>query len=433
MRTLIVSLVLLIVSVSSAVAAEELTISAPGQQTLPLALTDFIPTPGQTPNPALMNEFQQILKYDLELSGLFELVNPDSFLGDAKRIGLRSVDVNFSEWRLLGADLVLKGTYRMDGDRLVIVPRLYDVPRQKLLYGVPVVGDRASIRNFAHELADKILEALTDETGPFKAKIAFINNSTGNKELYLMDTDGHGVVRLTAHGGIVLNPDFTPPPQREISFTSYKRGNPDLYRRELRSGVESVISRRSGLNIGGRFSPDGRRVALTQSQSGNTDIVIIGANGRGRTQITRHWGIDVDPSWSPDGKELAFVSDRRGNPHIFIVDDGGEKVRRLTFEGKYNATPAWSPKGDRIAFTRLENRRFDVYTIRPDGTDERRLTFGAGSKEHPRWSPDGRFLVYSNDVSGKKAIWIMRADGTGGRPIHTGQGVSQHPTWSTRW
>jgi TolB protein len=408
----------------------DIEVRAPGKQLIPLALTSFVPMDGVA-DPALVKTFSAVLASDLELSGLFELIDPRAFLADARKLGLLSIDVDFAEWRLLGAESLIKGGYSIRGDQLVLEARLYDVGSQRLLNGRRYVGKLTDVRRMAHAFADQILNSLTGELGPFNSRIAYISDRTGHKELYVMEVDGNQPVRLTDHRRIVLNPDFSPNGQ-ELIFTSYRANNPDLYRKELASGQETRTSRQQGLNVGGRYRPDGQAIALTLSKDGDSELYLLGLGGELRKRLTQHWAIDIDPSWSPDGRRIAFVSNRRGNPNIFILDLGSEKVERLTLNGKYNVTPAWSPQGDRIAFSRKEGY-FDIYTIRTDGTDERRLTFGPGNKEHPRWSPDGRFLVYSSDENGKKAIFQMRADGTGNRKISEPGGNASHPAWSPRF
>ncbi len=429
-KLLLLFVVLLVPSLSLAARIE---ISAPGEQTIPLALTRLLPMGVGGSQPAIAREFLQVLEGDLELSGLFDLVDPASFMGDADKLGLRRTEIDFYQWRMLGAEALIKGGYRRDGDRLTIELRLYDVITQRLLSGRRYAGKAKAVRKIAHTFADQILKSLTGEKGPFATKIAYISKRSGNKELYMMDVDGHQPVRLTNHRSIVLNPDFSPN-RKELIFTSYRNDNPDLFRKEVYTGRESRVSLKPGLNIGGRYSPDGREIALTLSKDKNSEIYLIGTDGTIHRRLTNHYGIDVDPSWSPRGDKIAFVSDRRGNPNVFIVDVRSRDVTRLTYEGKYNATPAWSPKGDRIAFSRLDEGVFNIFTIRPDGTDERQVTFGDGSKEHPRWSPDGRFLVYSLDQRGSgKSIWVMRADGTGARQISPLGENDSHPAWSDRW
>lgn len=418
---------------SSYTFAARIEISSPGEQTIPLAMTRLIPTGVGSPQPAIAEEFQQVLQGDLELSGLFDLVDPASFLSDARKLGLRRTDIDFYQWRMLGAETLIKGGYSVAAGRVTIDLRLFDVISQRLLTGRRYLGKLTDVRKIAHTFADQILLSLTGEKGPFATKIAYISKRTGHKELYLVDVDGYQPIRVTNHRSIVLNPDFSPT-RKELIFTSYSKGNPDLYRKEIYTGRESRVSLRQGLNIGGRYSPDGREIALTLSKDKNSEIYLIGTDGTIHKRLTNHYSIDVDPTWSPKGNKIAFVSDRRGNPNIFIVDIRTLEVTRLTYEGKYNATPAWNPKGGKIAYARMDDGVFNIFTIREDGTDERQLTFGKGNKEHPRWSPDGRFLVYSADLNGRgKSIWIMRADGTGAKRISARGSNDSHPAWSSRW
>lgn len=415
----------------SALAATEIEISSPGEQSIPLALTNLLPKES-SPSAQVVEEFNEVLEADLDLSGLFRFVDADAFLDDADHIGLYSTQVNFPQWRMLGSETLIKGTYALKGDQLIVEARLFDVINRRLLTGRRYSGELKDVRRMAHAFADLVLKELTGEEGPFSARIAYISNLTGDKELWLMDVDGKRPIRLTNHRSIVLNPDFSPR-GKEIIFTSYRANNPDLYRKEIYTGEEAKLSYKSGLNVAGRMAPNSREIALTLSKDGNPEIYLIGVNGRIRKRITDNWGIDSDPTWSPDGSRLAFVSNRQGNPHIFIADIFTGKTARLTTRGKYNATPAWSPKGDRIVFSRQEGGRFDLYSINIDGTDERRLTFGPGSSEHPRWSPDGRFLVYSLDKGGNRAIYVMRADGTGSRRLTNLKSDCRHPAWSPRW
>lgn len=410
--------------------AKEIVINSPGHQSIPLAQVQLLPT--ATSDKHLAETIHAVLHNDLDLTGLFEFVSEKAFLDDATRITPNSVDVNFPQWRMLGAQLLLKGSYKLNGTQLELQLRLFDVVARRLLVGHNYRGQTYEVRRMVHSFADQILEVLTGTKGCFNTRIAFISDRSGNKELYLAESDGYDSKRITNHGNLVLNPDFSPL-GREIMFTSYRQGNPDLYRKEIYTGREARISHNKGLNIAGRYRRDGKEVALTLSRDGNAEIYFIGLDGKIHKRVTNSWGIDVDPSWNPIGDQLAFVSDRQGNPNIFIVDTLSNEVRRLTYAGRYNATPAWSPDGQRIIFSRLEDGVFNLFSIRPDGSDERQLTYGAGSKEHPRWSPDSRFVVYSNSISGKKALYIMRADGSGQRQITDGSSNCTHPAWSTTW
>jgi len=404
-----------------------LDVTAPGNRQLQLGISASKNLNGGQ-NPEIVKEIADVLRFDMTLAGPFSVM-PGT--GGNNDNGIRPGDFNFAPWKAAGADLLLKSGYRLSGSTLTLEFRLYDVFKEKEIVAKRYTGNIRDLRKIAHTFDDQIMLAITGEKGPFTGKIAFVSNRTGNKEIYLMDYDGYNVQRLTRNGSINLNPDFSPN-GREIIYTSYKRKNPNLYRRELFTGTEALISSRPGVNITGAYSPDGKRIALTMSKDGNSEIYLISTTGKQLARLTNNQAIDVSPAWSPDGSHIAFTSDRLGRPQIFVMKADGGDLRRLTTSGAYNDRPRWSPKGDRILYCRMEGGGFHIYAINPDGSGDTRLT-SEGSNEHPRWSTDGRFITFSSKRGGKEAIYLMRADGSGQTKVSRGNAGDSHPTWSIRW
>jgi TolB protein len=403
-----------------------LDVTAPGNRQLQMAIPPSRSMDGAQ-HAEIVKELNDVLSFDMTLAGPFSVM---AGVG-GKEGGIRPGEFDFAPWKAAGADLLVKSGYKVNGSSVTLEFRLYDVFKEKEIVAKRYTGTTTDLRKIAHIFDDQIMESVTGERGPFSGKIAFVSKQTGNKEICLMDYDGHNVQRLTRNGSINLNPDFSPN-GREIIYTSYKKRNPDLYRRELFTGAEASISARHGINITGAYSPDGKRIALAMSKDGNSEIYIIDTSGRQSARLTNNSAIDVSPSWSPDGARIAFTSDRLGKPQIFIMGSDGSNVRRLTTSGSYNDRPRWSPKGDTILYCRMEGGGFQIYAINPDGTEDTRLT-SEGSNEHPRWSPDGRFITFSSTRGGKEAIYVMRADGSGQTRVSRGNAGDSHPVWSGRW
>lgn len=371
-------------------------------------------------------EISEVLQFDMNMSGM---VAAESSGLLPLSTGITAADTDFTPWMNGGYDLLVRSEYGFKGDELTVEFRLYDVPSRKMMTARRYLGKARELRRFAHSFADEILLTLTGEKGCFTSRIAFVSAQTGNKEISIMDWDGHNLLLLTRNGSINLNPDFAPN-GREIIFTSYKRGNPDLYRRALSSTAEVPLSSRKGLNITGSWSPDGSKIALALSKDGDSEIYTINKDGGSPVRLTVSSALEVYPGWSPDGKQIAFVSDRLGKPQIFVMDADGGNVRRLTTSGGYNVNPRWSPKGDRIAYTRSQGG-FQIYTINPDGSGDTQLT-SEGSNENPTWSPDGRFIAFSSKRSGGDGIYVMRADGSGQIRVSQSKGGYFQPAWSPR-
>lgn len=422
---LITGLILVCCLAGLASSASYIEVTAPGNRLLKLAIVPPQPL-GATIDPAVANEMADTQVFDLTMSGLFTAERREAA---PLPNGLSFSVIDYVPWLTAGFDLLVRGEYELRGDELTVEFRLFDVLNKKLLLVKRYLGSRKDLRRFSHAFSDEVLATLTGEKGPFSSRILFVSTQPGNKEIFVMDWDGHNVQQITKTGAITISPDISPD-GREIIFTSYKRGNPDLYKRALSSTVDVPISTRPGVNITGAWSPDGSKIALGMSKDGNTELYTINRDGSSPVRLTVSHSANLSPSWSPDGSQIAFVSDRLGKPQIFIMDANGGNLRRLTTNGGNNFNPAWSPKGDKIAYTHLAGS-FQIYVINVDGTANTQLTT-EGSNERPRWSPDGRLIAFSSKRGGNEAIYVMRADGSGQTKVSRTGGNNTHPVWTPR-
>ena len=399
-------------------------VNAPGNRQMKLAIEPALSLDGPSASDAA-RQSAEVIANDMNMSGV---VMAES---RALPLSLGSVslaDVNYTPWLNAGFDMLVRSELSLKGDRLTVEFRLFDATTRKMITAKRYLGAAKELRRFSHSFADEILHALTGEKGVFTTRIAYVSSQSGNKEIYIMDWDGYNPLPLTKNGSINLNPDFSPD-GREIIFTSYKRRNPDMYRRALSSPVEVPLSNRKGLNITGNWSPDGSKIALALRKDGDTEIYTIDKDGSRPTRLTNNSALDLYPAWSPDGKQIAFVSDRLGKPQIFVMKATGGEARRLTTAGNYNVNPRWSPKGDKIAYSRMVNGGFHIFTIAADGSSDIQLT-AEGSNENPSWSADGRFICFSSVRSSGNGVYVMRADGAGQKKVSQAKGMHSQPAWS---
>jgi TolB protein len=380
---------------------------------------------GQLPS-GMKEEVEKTVTQDLAMADLFYL--PDRAKQPAPAGYITEENVNFKQWEDAGIEFLLSIGLKAERDTVSIEFRLFDVIQHIYIAGRRYTGSPAEVRGMAHRTIDEVIKQLTGERGIFQTKIAFVTDRTGNKEIALMDVDGHNEKMLTQNGSINIFPAWNPD-GRSLLYTCFQRRNPDLYQVFLATGSSVLLSAIPGPNASAAWSPDGKGIALMMRGKGNTEIYLLNPQGKDPVQLTRSWDNKASPAWSPDGKELAFVSDRSGSPQIYILDLTSQKPKRLTYEGSYNCSPAWSPKGDRIAFARQEESGFQIYTIRPDGTDVRKIT-REGSNENPSWAPDGRHIAFSSRRSGKSAIYITTTDGGGSWRVTNSEANETEPAWS---
>jgi len=402
-------------------------ITSPSMRKISIAMPDFKYMGKKNEHPDLRSKLPGIISNDFDLSGYFQPLDKDSFI-EGPQSGITGDTIHFKDWSVIGATLLLKGGYACIGKQLKVEIRLFDVFSGRQLYGKRVLGLVEQSRYLMHRLGNDIMLTLAGHSGPFLTKLAFVGTSSGHKEIYISDYDGHNVEQITQHKTITISPGLSPLGDKMI-YTSFRNSRTMLFMRDMIKKSVTKISDRKGLNIAAAWKPNGREIALTLTVSGNPDIYLIDLTGKILKRLTKNWGIDVSPVFSPDGNKMAFVSNRSGSPQIYVLDLITNRVERLTFEGNYNTSPAWS-KLDRIAFAGSTDGHFDIHTISPEGEGLYRVTHNQGNNEDPCWSPGGRYIAFSSKRTGSNHhIFIANANGENQRQITFFKGDQLSPSW----
>jgi TolB protein len=404
-------------------------ITKPFLRKIPLAVPLFKNVNETAEEKQLSETAADFLSDTLEFTGYFKILDRGSFLFDPGRSGVTLATINFQNWTVVGAELLITGFYEAKNDRISVELRLFDTFKARRVIGKKYAGSKTNQRSIILRFCSDVINYLTGNRGIFGSKIAFVSNGTGNKEIYTCAFDGYNPRRLTNNNTITLFPAWSTD-GKLMAFTSYKAGNPDLYIRNLDQGRETKISRK-GINITPAWKPRKFELAATLSFSGDQEIYLLTGSGKIIKRLTHSRGIDVTPSWSPDGKKFAFVSNRSGSAQVYIKDLVSDKVRRLTYEGRKNTQPSWSPRGDKIAYTSQASGGHDIFVIGIDGQDPVQLTYESGNNEAASWSPDGSLIAFSSNREGPSMIYVMTAYGTDQRRLLVLAGEQTNPKWST--
>jgi len=344
---------------------------------------------------------QSIASRDLELSSLFKVLDPRSFLADDEE-----GEFDADAWRTAGAQGVIQGNAKVSGSKVRLSLKLYETARGS----TPVLsksynGSQEDVRDHVHAFVNDVIGYFTGERGIFGSRIAFARAiARGRKEIYTVEMDGSNLQGVTSNKSINTMPAWAP--GGGLFYTSFIKGSAQIFR----TGRRRAVLAEEGLNMGVAVAPSGGRMAVVLSRDGNAEIYLANLDGSGLRNLTNHPGIDVSPTWSPDGSQLAFVSNRHGSPQIFVMGSGGGAPRRITFAGSYNQTPSWCPRGDNpvIAFTGADGGTFDIFTVASSGGAINRLTQAQGRNSDPAWSPDGRLLAFWSSRGG---IHLMTPEG----------------------
>jgi TolB protein len=407
---------------------EYIDISNPFLRKIPLAVPLFKNENGTAEEKRLSSSSADLLATSLEFTGYFKLLDRGAFLFDANKDGVLTPQINFANWTVIGAELLITGLFQEVDGKITMELRLFDTFKARRIIGKKYTGKKADQRRMIHRFCSEVIKYLTGNRGVFGSKIAFVSTGSGNKEIYSCAFDGYNPQQVTRNRSINLSPAWSSD-GRYLAYTSYKKGKPDIFIKNLAEMQEMSINKK-GLNITPAWMPGKFELAATLSFSGDQEIYLLTGSGKVIKRLTNIRGIDLSPTWSPDGKKLAFVSNRSGSPQIYVQDLTSGKVRRLTYEGSYNTQPNWSPRGDKIAFASVVDGRRNIVVMGLDGQEPLQLTHESGDNEAPSWSPDGSLIVFSSNREGPFRIYVMTAFGTDQRRLLVMKGEQTNPKWS---
>jgi TolB protein len=394
-------------------------------------------------------ELYDVFRNDMESSDFFSFIKPGAYLEDVSKVGLKPAPgepggFNFSSWKQIGTEFLVRVGYHQVGDEVTIDTYTYYVPQAKLVLGKTYKSSASAIRVVAHTFANDLIKELTGQRGIFLTKLV-VSRSTRpeEKEIFIMDWDGANSRQISFHKTIAISPTWSFD-GKTIAYSAFamhtneRSRNLDVFTYDVTSGRRFLVSYRRGINSGASFCPDNKHLLLTVSSAGNPDIYRMPLDGRTLEQIThaRPGEMNVEPAESADGKKIAFSTTRSGRPMIYSMNSDGSGAQRLTLAGEYNSTPAWSPDGKKIAFAGQDTSHFDIFVMDADGSNMARLTSAKkpngkwADNEDPTFSPDGRHILFRSNRTGAYQLYIVSLDGEDERRITFDTFNYYKPRWS---
>jgi len=365
--------------------AQEIDIQREGafaQKPVPVALSGFT------------GEGAEVLKFDLYVQG-FSFVPPE-----------------LAQYLIAGSDAgAVSGTLTDKFAKRTLLSKVYN---------------GASLRRQAHAFADEIVQTIRNTKPIGQTKIAYKSQgASGAGEIFVADFDGHGAQAVTTDGAIVAKPAWVPG-QRAIFYTSYARGNPDIFYHSLSSGQRRVVAGYSGLNTSAAVSPDGSKIAMVLSKAGSPNIWVSSADGSNLKRITT--GLeDSSPCWSPDGEWICFATKHNERRRLAKIPAGGGTVQYLSTVGAPNPTePDWSPDGKWIAFT-SQMGDFNICVMPADGSAPPTALVGG---QNPSWAPNSRTLALNRAMGYRQVLSVLDVFTKQYKDCARATGSNSQPAWA---
>jgi Tol biopolymer transport system component len=154
-------------------------------------------------------------------------------------------------------------------------------------------------------------------------------------DLYIMNTDGSQVRRLTTTPGYDGGPFFSPDGAKIVWRRFSENGaTAEIWTMNVEGTDQRQLTRLGVMSWAPYYHPSGDYIIFTTSVHGHTnfELYIVDAKGRSNPRrITYTEGFDGLPVFSPDGKKLAWSSSRTPDhkPQIFLAEWNDGHARRL--------------------------------------------------------------------------------------------------------
>jgi TolB protein len=173
-------------------------------------------------------------------------------------------------------------------------------------------------------------------------KLAFCSTMDGNTEIYVADSDGKNIRRLTFNDAIDASPSWSPT-SRELAFISDRsgQGQPQVYIMDAEGSNVRRISFGGSYHDAPAWSPTGDRIVYVSRVENIFDLYVLNLRNNQIIKLTESNARNETPSWSPDGRHIVFSSNLSGSLQLYAIDYDGANLRRLTSQGN-NKLPDWS-------------------------------------------------------------------------------------------
>ena len=222
----------------------------------------------------------------------------------------------------------------------------------------------------------------------------------------------------------------------------------DLWTAPVSGGTAIRLTAHPGVEVFGKFSPDGKWIAFTGQYDGDEQVYVIPAGGGVPRQLTFYpakgpftprWGWDNQVyGWTRDGKRIIFKSQRDSwslpiaRLYSVAVEGGGATPLPMPEAGSGD----FSPDGNRMVYS-PQSRDFrpekrygggqanKLYIFDLKTNDAKQITEGPRATRDPIWL--GETIYFNSDRDGHFNLYAY----------NTGNGkttqVTSNKQWDIRW
>ncbi len=214
-------------------------------------------------------------------------------------------------------------------------------------------------------------------------RVYFTSDRKNNHDLFCYIFEKDKIYTVSNREG--LNFAAAPSPDGNyIALTLSIAGNSEIYLLDSSGRIMRRLTYSWAIDTSPTWSPNSREIAFISDRAGNPQLYVTDVDGINTRRLTYYGDYIADPVWSPKGDYIAYCSREASQFHIYIVDITGQNAYKLTEIGS-NETPSWSPDGLHLVYASNVDGAYSLWTMNYDGSGKRKLNL-RGACKSPDWS-----------------------------------------------
>jgi len=189
------------------------------------------------------------------------------------------------------------------------------------------------------QLTKDVKRNSTPAFSPDGKKIVFISNRESDKyQLYVMNSDGTSVKRLTTDSNVAyFNPMWSPNSKRLVYYVEKGDQKDQIWTMSADGSDEQLLTANIAHNIYPGWSPDGKRVIFSSfkrdadakgAQVNEGYLYFIKTDGSGLTKLGNIKSFFA--RFSPNGKKIAYIAGNFPTTAIYIANVDGSDAVKIT-------------------------------------------------------------------------------------------------------